>query len=322
MTMGDALALQNEQSAWAVMLSQATALVKSGFLPKAVRTPDQALALMQTGRELGLGPMQSIRSIHVIEGKPTLAAELMAALVFRHLPGAKLRVSVSTNQLCEVMAARPGDPETRFQFTLQDAQAAGLTGKGNWRTYPRAMLRSRCVAEACRAIFPDATMGLYTPDELGGDEHEGATFVELKPVNLEPEIAEAITEPAPPPSVPPQRLAEEAWRFKSGEYQGELITTVPTEYLSRLGKRTLNAAMRARVDGELERRNSDPDYIARKLQESLDLEAKKLEQDGGELPKSWGGTGEDKKSECPECEQYDPLCAMCHGTGRVAGVQT
>ncbi len=152
---------------WGMIRSQANDLVRSGFLPKSINTPEKALAIMQTGRELGIGPMQALRSIHIIEGKPTMSAELIAGLVMSRIPGSCLRVSVTNNKECVVIASRPGQDTTEFRFTIDDAKTAGLLGKHNWKTYPRAMLRSRCVTEAARATFPDATMGIYDPDELG-----------------------------------------------------------------------------------------------------------------------------------------------------------
>ncbi len=173
---------------WQAMREQAKALVSSKFLPKAVDTPEKAIAVMMTGRELGIGPMQALRCVHIIDGKPTLAAELIAALVLRRVPGAVLEVAESTNERCVVIAARPGRPERPFAFTIEDAKAAGITGKDNWKKYPRAMLRSRAITEAARAVFPDATLGVYDPDELGAvtnDRGEIVTTVSVeKPTRI------------------------------------------------------------------------------------------------------------------------------------------
>jgi hypothetical protein len=173
---------------WQAMREQAKALVSSKFLPKAVDTPEKAIAVMMTGRELGIGPMQALRCVHIIDGKPTLAAELIAALVLKRVPGAVFEVAQSTNERCVVVAARPGRPEHEYPFTMEDAKAAGLTGKDNWKKYPRAMLRSRAITEAARAVFPDATMGLYDPDELGAvtnaDGEIVVTAVENKPPRI------------------------------------------------------------------------------------------------------------------------------------------
>lgn len=172
----------DEMSSWQAMLGQAQVLVRSGFLPKSIKTAEQALAVMQTGKELGIGPMQALRSINVIEGKPTMSAELIAGLVLARIPGAVLRVAETTDKLCVVQAARPGQPVTVFRFSWEDATRAGINSKHNWKTYPAAMLRARCLTAAARAIFPDATMGLYDPDELGAITTEDGKVISIETV--------------------------------------------------------------------------------------------------------------------------------------------
>jgi len=170
---------QNPMSEWTIMREQAEVLVKSRLLPRAVDTPEKAIAIIQTGRELGIGPMQALRSIHVIDGKPTMSAELMAGLVLARLPGSTLRVASTTNDECTVEASRQGQQATTFRFSMKDAQAAGLAGKDNWKKYPAAMLRARCLAAAARAIFADATMGMLTPDELGALTDERGDVIHI-----------------------------------------------------------------------------------------------------------------------------------------------
>ncbi len=192
---GTALAtVGNELAGWHVRRQQAETLVRSGFLPRAINTPEKALAVIQTGLELGLGPMQALRSIHIIEGKPTLSADLVAGLVHQRVPGATLRVAESGNERCVVEAGRPGQKPTAITWTMEDAQRAGLTKKDNWRKYPRAMLRARCLVEAARATFPDACMGLYTPDELGAVEDPETGEVEAPQPTAESDWHAAISE--------------------------------------------------------------------------------------------------------------------------------
>ena len=164
---------------WEMMRVQANELLQSGFLPKSIRTPEQAIAIMQTGKELGLGPMQSLRGIHVIDGKPAMSADLIAGLALARVPGSTLRVVESTNVVCRVEAARSGHDVTPFSFSMDDAKNAGLTGKPVWRQYPRAMLRARCLTEACRAVFPDVVMGLYSPEEL--EDSSGGQSIDVQP---------------------------------------------------------------------------------------------------------------------------------------------
>ena len=44
--------------------------VSSGLT--ALRRPEEAAVILLTGRELGLAPMQSLRGIHVVQGRPVL----------------------------------------------------------------------------------------------------------------------------------------------------------------------------------------------------------------------------------------------------------
>ena len=154
---------------WKAMRDMAQTLVKSGFLPKAVNTPEKAIAIILAGKEIGLGPMQSLRSIHIVDGKPTMGAELMMALALKHVPGGYLKITESTNQRCVVKAGRSKNDTAEYIFTLEDAKRAGLLSKSNWKNYPRAMLRSRVISEAVKAVFPDALIGAYTADELGAE---------------------------------------------------------------------------------------------------------------------------------------------------------
>src|SRR5947208_2958887 len=60
---------------------QVRLIANTEFVPKAYRNnPHAILACVLTGRGLGLDPMHALRSIYVVDGKPTLSAELMVAL--------------------------------------------------------------------------------------------------------------------------------------------------------------------------------------------------------------------------------------------------
>ena len=46
-------------------------------------TPQAVLSTVLLGRELGMPAMAALRSVHVIEGKHSLSADLMVALVLK-----------------------------------------------------------------------------------------------------------------------------------------------------------------------------------------------------------------------------------------------
>lgn len=155
----------DESVVFATLMRQAEIALTSGFLPRAIRTAAQAVTIAMTGRELGLPVMTSLRLLSIIEGKPVFSAEGTLALVYQRVRGARVDVIESTDTCAEVEAQRPGGTAKRFAFTIDDARRAQLLQKDNWRKYPRTMLQWRAILNACRATFPDATLGLVTPDE-------------------------------------------------------------------------------------------------------------------------------------------------------------
>lgn len=160
--------LMPSQKTWDLMLVQATSLVRSGLLPKSINTPEKAVAIMLKGRELGIPTMEAFTRLYVVNGVVTMAAELMLVLIFKRLPGSKIKYKHRNTKLCEIVASRPDGQTETFSYSIEDARAAGLAHKDNWKAHPRAMLRSRCISEMTRSLFPDAVSGVsYTPEEMG-----------------------------------------------------------------------------------------------------------------------------------------------------------
>jgi hypothetical protein len=160
----DAGAIQ--ASDWAAMREQANVLIRSGFLPKSITTPEQAIAIMMAGREFRISPIQAIRSLYIVDGRVGMEAKLMKALVHRDLPEATLEIVESNEEHCTVKAGRPGRQAKPYTWTLKDAERAGLLSKDTWKKYPRDMLRNRAISEACRAEFSDVTGGAMDREEL------------------------------------------------------------------------------------------------------------------------------------------------------------
>ena len=141
-------------------------------------TPQAVLSTMLLGRELGMPAMAALRSVHVIEGKHSLSADLMVALVLRSGMAEYFSVVESTDALCTFETKRKGNPQPqRLTYTIEQAKQAGLLGPtrsgkpSNWDKMPLQMLRARAKSELARLEYPDLLAGLYTPEELR-DAHE------------------------------------------------------------------------------------------------------------------------------------------------------
>ncbi len=150
-------------TSFAGVMQMGDALFKSGLLPQEIKSGSAAMAIILTGRELGIGPMLSLRSIFVVKGKPTLSAQLMGALIFSK--GHSYAIKRSDNEQCMIEFKRASGAAYTHTFTLEDAKRAGLTGQ-TWSAYPKAMLFSRCMSAGARAFMPDVIANMYTPEEM------------------------------------------------------------------------------------------------------------------------------------------------------------
>ncbi len=196
-------------------------IANTPFVPTAFRgKPESVYAAVLYGEELGLGPMQSLTQIHVIEGKPSLAPEGMRGLVLK--AGHRIDVKTASNDKV-VLYGRRADSgsEATVEWTMKDAQLAGLAGRGAWKTYPRAMLMARATSELCRMLFADIIAGLsYTPEEvmsISGQEYvmvapeTPQTALDAPETPAEPEPAEIVLENVTAPSAVAEPEIEVSW---------------------------------------------------------------------------------------------------------------
>lgn len=170
----------------------ATTLANARTIPEALqKSPADVLAIVMAGSELGLAPMQSIRALVLIKGKPTLAADAMGALVKSRRDVCEyLVIKHSDGTRATYETKRAGDPTpTVMSFTLEEAKTAGLNGD-NWRKFPAAMLRARALSAICRAVYPDLLLGVYDPDELAPQERD-VTPVTATPIDAKPAVEAA-----------------------------------------------------------------------------------------------------------------------------------
>lgn len=193
-------------------------LAKSSLIPTALRNKSSdVLVTLIAGHELGLSPMQSVRSIHIIEGKPTLAAELMVALVKKRTDVCQFfRLVASDAKKAEYETQRQGDPApTRLAYTIEEATGAGLAGRDNWKKHPAAMLRARASSALARAVYPDLVLNVYDPDEAV-DMRERFESEERRPL-LTPRAIEEETGEAEPAQQLVIHAAIEEVRRKKGD---------------------------------------------------------------------------------------------------------
>jgi len=141
-------------------------LQATGFLPQHLQTAGAVVAVILAGRELGIPPMSSLRSISLLKGKVIIAADQQLALMKAR--GARVRwVKDGTDGEAVLEVTRLGESEPQLsRYTWQMAERAGLTGQPTWQKHPASMLRARAASAAGKAIMPDVLSGCYVPGEL------------------------------------------------------------------------------------------------------------------------------------------------------------
>jgi hypothetical protein len=161
---GFALAPSNMDQA----MKMAEMLSKSGMVPKHYQNkPQDTLVAMMMGHEVGLNPIQSLQNIAVINGKPSIYGDALAALVQNHPAFGGMEESFDEKTMTATCTVwRKGGTKHTQTFSQADATKAGLWGKtGPWTQYPKRMLAMRARGFALRSQFADALAGLITREE-------------------------------------------------------------------------------------------------------------------------------------------------------------
>lgn len=167
-------------------------------------SPGKVLLVIETGAMLGLHPAAALQSIHVVEGRATLSAQLMAALIRK--AGNRLEIKKSGtveggDYSVTVTGTITATGET-FSATWDFPRAirAGLVDsyqpnkdgvwevrarseKGHkkpWEAYSDVMPIWRAISEVARLGFSDVTYGLYSYEELT-DGGPGLPVLEQEP---------------------------------------------------------------------------------------------------------------------------------------------
>jgi hypothetical protein len=166
----------------------AVAVAKSNLF--GVKTSDQAMALMLIAQAEGMHPAIAARDYHVINGRPTLKADAMLARF--QAAGGKVEWGDYTDQRVIGTFSHPKGGSVTIEWTVEMGRKAGLLGNQTWTKYPRQMLRSRCISEGIRTVFPGVVVGTYSEEE-GQD---------MAPQTIVRDMGNAEEVAAPAPAIP------------------------------------------------------------------------------------------------------------------------
>ena len=166
----------------------AEALQNSGYFAD-VKSVAQAAVKILAGRELGLGPVESMRALHIVQGKVELSADLLAARVKLN-PHYDYRILVLNEAGCSIEFFQDGESLGCSDFVDADRARAKLTGQ-TWEQYPRNMMFARAMSNGVAWYCPDVASGarLYVDGEIDTDNEH--------PPFVTPELVEPAASAAP-----------------------------------------------------------------------------------------------------------------------------
>jgi hypothetical protein len=131
-----------------------------------VENEDQAIALMLLSAAENIHPAIAVRDFHIIKGRHALKADAMLARFQQ--AGGVIEWEEYTDTRCAAKFSHPKHcpKPVLVEWTMDRAKVAGITGKDNWRNYPRQMLRARVISDGIKTTFPVGSVGVYTVEEV------------------------------------------------------------------------------------------------------------------------------------------------------------
>jgi hypothetical protein len=200
-----ALVLRRDDLADLATLGEA--MVESRFF-KDVNKASEAVVKIIAGRELGMGPIESMRAFHAINGKVELTADALAARVKASGGRYDYRVVALDDLGCALEFYEGGVAVGTSVFTDADRAKAGLSltdrngDPGPWSKYPRNMFFSRALTNGVGWYCPDVALGLAAREAEGdlsglgatialGDTPEPAMAGDTEPVIVDLEVGAA-----------------------------------------------------------------------------------------------------------------------------------
>ena len=162
-------------------MSIGKAFAESGMFPD-IKSAAQAIVKIQAGQEIGIPPFASMSGIHIIQGKPTIGAGIMASCV-KGSGKYDYRVVESTETICSIDYFQGKEKIGNSTFTIADAKKAGTK---NIDKFPKNMLFARAMSNGVKWYTPDVFAGpIYTVEEFDMQqitEDIQATVIEPQPV--------------------------------------------------------------------------------------------------------------------------------------------
>ena len=144
------------------LLNISKAFAESGMFTD-IKSAAQAMVKISAGQEIGIPPFASMSGIHIIQGKPTIGAGLIASSI-KGSGKYDFRVVDHSEKICSIEFFQGKESLGISTFTIDDAKKAGTK---NIDKFPKNMLFARAISNGVKFYTPDVFSGpVYTPEEM------------------------------------------------------------------------------------------------------------------------------------------------------------
>lgn len=144
------------------VLTLAKQFAESGMFSD-TKQAQQAFVKIQAGQEIGIPPFAAMTGIHIIQGKPTLGAGLIASRV-KGSGKYDYKVIEMTDKNCSVDFYQGKEMIGNSSFSIEDAKKAQTK---NIDKFPKNMLFARAISNGVKWFCPDVFSGpVYVPEEI------------------------------------------------------------------------------------------------------------------------------------------------------------
>ena len=143
-------------------MSISKAFAESGMFAD-TRQAAQAIVKVQAGQEMGISPFAAMSGIHIIQGKPTVGAGIIASCIKRS-GKYNYKVKELTETNCAIDFYEGEENIGTSIFSIADAKKAGTK---NLDKFPKNMLFARAISNGVKFYCPDVFNGpVYVPEEM------------------------------------------------------------------------------------------------------------------------------------------------------------
>jgi hypothetical protein len=144
------------------IMKMAEVFAQSGMFTDA-KQMGQAFVKIQAGQEVGIPPFASMSGIHIIQGKPTIGAGIIASCI-KGSGKYDYKVKEMSEKICSIDFFQGKEFIGNSEFTIEDAKKAGTK---NIDKFPKNMLFARSISNGVKWYCPDVFVGpVYVPEEM------------------------------------------------------------------------------------------------------------------------------------------------------------